>query len=179
MDILIIESSPHARGESSSNLLAERFADGAREKGHKTGVFDAGHAGISPCAGCNYCGMSGPCALDDGMTELRRLILSSDMTVFVTPLYYFGFSAQLKAVIDRFYAFNGALAAKGLHTALITAAWDDNADMMDEVAAHYKKLCRYLRFTDRGMILATGCGTVSMTSRSPFMRRAYELGKSI
>ena len=179
MNILMIESSPHARGESSSSLLAERFAEGARENGHKIVAFDAGHAGIAPCEGCNACGMSGPCAINDGMAELRELILSSDMAVFVTPLYDFGFSAQLKAVIDRFYAFNAQIAAKRLQAALITAAWDTNADMMDEIATHYKKLCRYLHFADRGMILATGCGTVSMTSRSPFMRRAYELGKSI
>lgn len=48
------------------------------------------------------------------MAGLKEQILGSDMVVFVTPLYYFGMSAQLKTVIDRFYSFNGGLSAKGL-----------------------------------------------------------------
>ena len=48
------------------------------------------------------------------MAGLKEQILGSDMVVFVTLLYYFGLSAQLKTVIDRFYSFNGGLSAKGL-----------------------------------------------------------------
>ena len=46
------------------------------------------------------------------METVRGLLLQADMAVFVTPLYYFGVSAQLKAVIDRFYSFTGKLSAK-------------------------------------------------------------------
>ena len=100
------------------------------------------------------------------------------MAVFVTPLYYFGMSAQLKTVIDRFYSFNGALTEKHLKTALV-AAWDSNGWTMRQLEAHYKVLCRYLNFEDRGMILGTGCGTVSMTRGGKFPKLAYELGKSL
>ena len=31
------------------------------------------------------------------------------MMVFVTPLYYYGMSAQLKILIDRFCAFNSSI----------------------------------------------------------------------
>ena len=58
--------------------------------------------------------MAGPCCQNDDMAGLKEQILASDMVVFVTPLYYFGMSAQLKTVIDRFYSFNGQLSAKGL-----------------------------------------------------------------
>lgn len=39
MKILVIEGSPHKNG--SSNLLAERFIQGARDAGHEVSVFDA------------------------------------------------------------------------------------------------------------------------------------------
>ena len=39
----------------------------------------------------------------------REKILSADMLVFVTPLYYYGMSAQLKTMIDRFCAFTTVL----------------------------------------------------------------------
>ena len=48
-------------------------------------------------------------------------------------LYYFGVSAQLKAVIDRFYSFTGKLSAKKLKTAFIVTAWDANDWTMSAV----------------------------------------------
>lgn len=177
MNILVIESSPHKHG--SSNLLAEEFIRGAKESGHNISVFDAGHANLNPCLGCEACGMSSPCVQKDDMAKLREMLLSTDMAVFVTPLYYFSFSAQLKTVIDRFYSFNGQLTTKRLKTALITAAWDSNNWTMQDIKAHYETLCRYLNFENKGEILGTGCGTVSMTKHTKFPKEAYEFGKRI
>ena len=177
MKILVIESSPHKKG--SSNLLADHFIRGAEERGHQVMVFDAGHANLHPCLGCDVCGMSNPCCQKDDMIGLQEKILGSDMVVFVTPLYYFGMSTQLKTVIDRFYSFNGKLTEKGLKTALIVAAWDENDWTMKDISAHYETLCRYLHFKDQGQILGTGCGSVSMTRNTMFTKQAYELGKSL
>lgn len=177
MDILVIGSSPHRNG--SSNLLASEFIKGAENAGHKVSVFDAGHADIKPCLGCNACGMAGECIQKDDMAALKKALLSSDMVVFVSPLYYFGFSAQLKRAIDRFYSFNGELQAKPLKSALIVAAWDDNEWTLKDISAHYSTLCRYLELEDMGTVPGTGCGTVSMTRGSIFMKKAYELGRSL
>lgn len=177
MDILVIESSPHKRG--SSNLLAEEFVRGAKEVGHSVTVFDAGHADLHPCLGCDACGMTGPCVQKDDMAGLREKLLKTDMAVFVTPLYYFGFSTQLKTVIDRFYSFNGQLTARGLKTALIAAAWDSNSWTMRDIKAHYETLCSYLNFQNQGEILGVGCGTVQMTKHTRFLQEAYLLGKQI
>lgn len=177
MRILMIESSPHKHG--SSNLLAEQFMAGAREAGHHVEIFDAARASLHPCLGCGACGMAGPCVQKDDMAALREMLLQADLAVFVTPLYYFGMSAQLKTVIDRFYSFTGLLSSRGLKTALIAAAWDSNDWTMKDLAGHYHTLCRYMNFRDQGMILGTGCGTVSMTQNSAFPQKAYELGKSL
>ena len=180
MKILIIKSiksSPHKHG--SSNLLADAFRKGAEEAGHQVTEFDAGHAKLHPCLGCEASRMSGPCVQKDHMAELRTLILDADMAVFVTPLYYFGISAQLKMVIDRFYSFNGTLSAKGLKTALIVAAWDDADWTMKDIRAHYETICRYMNFENMGEILGGGCGTVEMTKASGYPEKAYEFGRSI
>ena len=177
MKILVIESSPHKHG--SSNLLAAEFMRGAEEAGHQVSVFDAGHADLHPCKGCDACGMSGACVQKDDMADLRKYILDADMVVFVTPLYYFGMSAQLKMVIDRCYSFNGQLASRHLKSALIAAAWDSNDWTMGSLANHYQTLCKYLNLKDQGMILGVGCGTVSMTKRSSFPQSAYEFGKKL
>lgn len=177
MRILIIESSPHRHG--ASNLLAERFLDGAKEAGHQVAIFDAAQANLHPCLGCDACGMAGPCVQKDDMAALREKLLGADLAVFVTPLYYFGMSAQMKTVVDRFYSFTGQLSGKRLKTVLIATSWDSNDWTMKDLSAHYQILCRYMNFQDQGMILGTGCGTVSMTKQSPFPERAYQLGKSL
>lgn len=177
MKITVLEGSPHRRG--SSNMLAGEFIRGAREAGHSVRVLDAAHMQIHPCLGCDSCGMNGPCVQKDDNREIRDALLDSDMAVFVTPIYYFGMSAQLKAVIDRFYSYTMKLSGKGLKTVLITASWDDDEDVMPCLESYYRKLCRYMNFDDAGRILGTGCGTPAMTARSGHMREAYLLGKSL
>lgn len=177
MKIIMLEGSPHKKG--SSNMLAEQFVKGAKEAGHQVEILDAAHMNMHPCLGCEHCGMNGDCVHKDDNMVIRDALLSADMAVFVTPIYYFGMSAQLKMVIDLFYSYTMKLSAKGLKTALITAAWDSNDDVMPYTAEHYKKLCRYMNFEDCGMVLGTGCGTPSMTANSPHMKEAYRLGKSL
>ena len=175
MKIIVLQGSPNRHG--SSNTLAEEFIRGAEENGHTVQIVDVAHADIHPCSGCVACGYEGPCTQKDDMEQIRADILAADMLVFVTPLYYYGMSAQLKILIDRFCAFNSSLTAKHIKSALIAAAWNSDNWTFDALGAHYQTLVRYLVLDDQGMVLGRGCGTPSMTSRSSFMQEAYALGK--
>lgn len=177
MKILIVKGSPHKNG--SSNLIADYFMKGAKENGNTISVFDVAHSHIHPCLGCDFCGMNGPCCQKDDMDQLKDLIFENDMIVFVTPLYYFGMSAQLKIAIDRFYSFNGALTNKHIKSILISAAWNSAKDTMDDLLQHYQTLCRYLHFDNWGTISGLGCGTPDMTLQTIYPQQAYELGKKI
>lgn len=177
MKILLIKGSPNRHG--SSNTLANRFSEGATANGHTIVSFDAAHANIHPCFGCIHCGYDGPCIQHDDIDPLKALLLSSDMMVLVTPLYYFGVSSQLKMVIDRFCAFNGAIQRKHMKSALIASAWNADAHTFDALTLYYQTLVDYLNLDDQGMILAKGCGTVEMTQHSSYMDQAYRLGQTI
>ena len=177
MKIAVLQGSPHKNG--SSNILANEFIRGAKEAGHTVTVLDTAHMDMHPCIGCGHCGMNGDCVHKDDNTRIRNTLLNSDMVVFVTPVYYFGMSAQLKMVIDRFYSYTVKLSGKGLKAALITAAWYDNYYVMPYLSSNYKKLCRYMNFIDCGMVLGTGCGTPETTKHSPHMQKAYHLGKTL
>ncbi len=177
MKIVVLEGSPNKNG--SSNMLADRFIRGAKEAGHGVQIIDAAHADIHPCIGCIRCGYEGPCVQKDDMETIRRAILDADMMVFVTPLYYYGMSAQLKTLIDRFCAFNSSIQRKRMKSALLTVAWNSDNWTFDALEAHYKTLVRYLDLKDQGMVLGRGCGTPSMTKHSGYPEKAYELGLSV
>ncbi len=177
MKIVVLKGSPHKNG--SSNMLAGEFIKGAKDAGHHITELDIAHMDIKPCIGCEYCGMDGDCALNDDMPKVRGALLSADMAVFVTPVYYFGMSAQLKAVIDRFYSYTIKLSAKHLKTVLISAAWNSDDQTMDYLEYHYKGICDYMHFENCGIISGTGCGTPAMTSGTMHMKEAYKLGRSV
>ena len=176
MKIIILEGSPNRKG--SSNLLADCFKQGAEEAGHTVEIIDAAHADIHPCTGCIHCGYEGPCVQKDEMDRIRPKILEADMLVFATPLYYYGMSAQLKTVIDRFCAYNSSIQRKHMKSALLAVAWNSNDWTFEALESHYKTLVRYLNLTDMGMVLGYGCGSRSMTEHSRFPQQAYVLGNS-
>ena len=177
MKIVVLEGSPNRNG--SSNLLADCFRQGAEEAGHTVEIIDAAHADIHPCTGCIHCGYEGPCVQEDAIDQIRPKILESDMMVFVTPLYYYGMSAQLKTLIDRFCAFNSSIQRKHMKSALLAAAWNSDDWTFEALQSHYKTLVRYLNLKDMGMVLGAGCGTPSMTQHSQFPQQAYNLGNRL
>ena len=103
MKIVVLTCSPHKEG--TTDLLADKFIEGAESKGHEIYRFDAAFRNIHPCLGCDTCGMSGPCVhKDDIENEAIKKLMEADVIALVTPVYYFAFSAQLKTVINRFYS---------------------------------------------------------------------------
>ena len=177
MKITVLMGSPNRSG--STAILAESFAKGAKEAGHSVEIIDVCHANIHPCTGCVRCGYEGPCVQKDDVEKIRKALLSSDMAVFATPLYYYGMSAQLKTVVDRFCAYNSSLNSRHLKSALLTVAWNADDWTFDALEAHYKTLVRYINFKDMGMVLGYGCGSPSSTKRSRYVQDAYQLGKSL
>ena len=177
MKIVILMGSPNPQG--STDILAESFKKGAEEAGHSVSLIRVCGLDIRPCTGCVACGYEGDCVQADDNEIVRKALLSCDMVVFATPLYYYGMTAQLKAVVDRFCAYNSSLNRRKLKSALLTAAWNSDDWTFDALTAHYKTLVRYIDLRDQGMVLGYGCGTPSMTSASGYPEKAYELGRSL
>ena len=174
MKIVVLQGSPNKKG--STFILADCFRQGAEDAGHTVEMIDVAHAKIHPCTGCIHCGYEGPCVQKDDVEFIRKKILDGDMPVFATPLYYYGMSAQLKTLIDRFCAFNSSMQRKHMKSALLTVAWNSDSWTFEALEAHYKTLVRYLNLTDMGMVLGYGCGTPSMTEHSKYPQQAYQLG---
>lgn len=176
MKVTVITGSPHKKGTSA--LLAEKFIEGANQAGHEIFRFDAAFERVAPCQGCDYCRRNDSCFQKDDMANLNPALLAADVIVFVTPLYYFGMSAQLKAVIDRFYEKNDRLMG-GKKALLLATAYDDKDWTMQALVDHYRTVLRYLQWEDLGTLLAVGCGGRSDIERTDFPERARQLGRNL
>lgn len=176
MHILVLTGSPRKNGNTA--VLTEHFIKGAEEAGHSVARFDAALSTVHPCTACNSCGMDGPCIFEDDFSYVEEHIQKADLVAFATPLYYFGFSAQLKAVIDRFYALNGRIhVAK---KAVLLVCYADNAAKKEKpIQIHYEMLLDYLGWKDAGRIIAPGVWPVGAIRNTPYLRKAYDLGRSL
>ncbi|MBC3516346.1 flavodoxin family protein [Neobittarella massiliensis] len=175
MHILMITGSPHRNGTSA--LLADRFMVGATDAGHKIARFDVAFQKVRPCTACDACKQNGGhCVLHDDMEVLAPMLKEADVVVLVTPLYYYGMSAQLKAVIDRFYALGDQLRTGGKKAALMATCGDGEESAFDALVAHYRAMCSYLKWRDCGIVLAPGCYLRADIENSDYPQLAYELG---
>lgn len=177
MKIVVLTGSPRRNGNTSH--LADQFTKGAKEAGHTVYRFDSARHRVAGCMACNACGMNGDCVLHDDFDELRPHLLEADMVVFATPMYYFGFSAQLKAVIDRFYALNGRIKGASKQAAFLMAYADTNPKEAEPMISHYQTLLHYLGWKDRGRVVAPGMWPAGAVQNTTYARQAYELGKKL
>ncbi len=178
MKIVVINSSPHSEKQSTSRYLAQKFTEGAKAAGHEIFTFDAAREETNPCQGCDHCGMDGPCVYQDAIEKkLMPKMLEADLLVLVTPLYYFGMSAQLKIIVDRFYARTERLHHK--KSLLLATAWNTADWTFTALETHYNTLVRYMQWENVGAVLATGCGYRSAVESSQFADTAYKIGASL
>lgn len=178
MKITVIKGSP--RQKSASGYLADEFSRGARESGHEVYTFDSAHADVKNCVGCNHCGMGiKPCIFKDDFTELQKNIIESDVIVFATPIYYFGFSAQIKKVIDRMYCIDNPLKEMNKGSILLSVQHAHITDASEALNLHYKTIAMWLNMRDLGIINACGVENLEDMTSTPYGKEAYELGKSL
>ena len=176
MKILVITGSPRKNG--NSNTLADNFIKGAQEAGHTVVRFDSAFKNVHPCIACNKCGMNGQCVFRDDFEFVKANIIDSDAVVFATPMYYFGVSAQIKAVIDRFCAINGQI-SKPKKAALLMTYADTSEKEAQPIINHYEVLLNYLGWTDIGKIIAPGVWVEGDVMNTHYPQKAYELGKNL
>ena len=181
MKILMLTGSPRKKGVTAR--LAASFRAGAEEAGHEVERYDAAFMKVSPCKACCSCRKNGgKCVYDDDMTPLlgeEGKILSADVIVLVSPVYYWGLTAQLKTVVDRFYALGRSMREKDQRVMLLSAAGDADETVMDSLKAQFRSLCAWTRWQDGGMVLAVGCHEPEALDQTDFEKKAYEMGKNL
>ncbi len=101
--IMILAGSPRTNG--NTNTVVGWLAEGAKEAGARIDIIDVTKLksrfnGCIACMGCQKAGKF-ECSVDDEVKPVLATIPSLDVLIFATPVYFFGPSAQLKALVDR------------------------------------------------------------------------------
>ena len=200
MKILIISGSPRKGG--NTELLAEAFAKGAAEH-HHVEIVSVRDYKVNPCLGCNACfktnGRSceshpssledgrvvtdegeanGICAQKDDMSPIYEKMNQADMLVIASPVYFYGISAQLKAVIDRFHnPIRDSFNIKKMALLLVGAA--SLPELFDAILTEYNLCLEFFNIEDAGKVLVRGVKDKGDIKGTRFLDDAYQLGTSI
>lgn len=96
--VSVISSS--LRNPSSSKKLTSKMIEGLKEN-NEVSLIELDKININFCKGCLACQKTGKCIINDDMRNIIKEIESSDILVFVTPIYFYSISGQLKTFLDR------------------------------------------------------------------------------
>lgn len=172
MKITILNGSPHLDGPTSD--MVKGFTEGAEAAGHEVKEFNVAHMNIRGCMACEYCRNKdkGHCCQQDDMQEIYPEILSSDMIVFASPIYYFTLSAQLQAAIHRTYAID--IPKKVKKVALIMSSGSKFV-YGPAITEYFQSIVEYWGVENAGIFTANGRQNKSKKKR----QELYKFGKSL
>lgn len=181
-NVLILLGSPRKKGNSAA--LADAIAQGAEDAGAKVISVYLNSMNISPCQACDGCRRKeGRCIVDDDMQSIYPLIESANAIVYVSPVYWFTVSAQLKSVMDRCYAYgsDGYKALAGKKAAAAMSYGDADAFVSGCVNAlrTFQDASKYVGMDMVGMVYGSADAPGEIEKDAALMARSRGLGKKL
>lgn len=155
--ILMITGSP--KPEGNTNTLSKAFMYGALIAKHEVEVFDAVHCNMQGCHGDKSCFERGCCGIQDDGVQLNKLMRWADILVIASPVFWGGFTSQIKRVLDRFYQFTAPKGRKTCtvkETFLIAACATPDKKAFDIIRQEYQRINEVLDFKSIGELLVPG-----------------------
>ena len=175
----IIVFTGSVRKGGNTDLLAQAFAESAG-KYHDVELVSAADYSVHPCIGCNSCYTreGHRCFQEDDMQRIYDRLKQTDVLVIASPVYFYGVSAQLKAIIDRLHTpMRGDFPIRKLGLILVGAA--DLPDLFDPIILQYRMILRFFRLEDIGMVLVPGAKDKGDVLATDGISQARMLGESL
>ena len=114
---------------------------------------------------------------DDDMTLVYQKLSEADAVIIASPVYFYGISAQLKAVVDRLHTpMRNSFHIKKLGLILVGAA--ELPELFDAVLTQYKLILRFFHLEDAGRVLVRGARNFGEVTEED-LTKAYQLGQSM
>ena len=174
--ILILTGSPRRNG--NTDRLAQSFAKGAEES-NQVEIVSVCDYKVNPCIGCNSCFSreGNRCFQNDDMTAIYEKLSQADILIIASPVYFYGISSQLKAIIDRLHTpLRNSFNIKKLGLILVGAA--TLPELFDAIITQYRLVLNFFKLEDAGSVLVRGAKEKGEVSEED-LKKAFELGKSL
>ena len=94
-----VYGSPRKGG--NSDLLLDSALRGAQATEAEVGKVYVRNLNISGCLECGGCEKTGTCVVEDDMQDIYVLLDEADAIILSSPIFFYGFTSQLKALVDR------------------------------------------------------------------------------
>lgn len=175
--VLVLSSSPRRGG--NSDLLCDQFLAGAKEAGHHAEKLFLKDKSIHYCTGCGTCfSREKACPQKDDMGEVLEKMIASDVIVMSTPVYFYTMCGQMKTLIDRTCARYTEISNKEFY--FIVAAANSDIHTMGRTLEEFRAFTSCLKgASEMGVIYGVGAWNMGDIRKSPAMKQAHEMGKSL
>lgn len=175
----VIVISTSLRAGSNSDMLADKFIEGAQAAGNDVEKISLAGKDINFCKGCLACQQSGKCVINDDVNVIMAKVKEADVVAWATPIYYYEMSGQMKTLIDRMNAMY-ALDYKFRDVYMLATA----AENEEEVPARAEAgLTGWIDCYPKSHLTATlFCGGVNAARDivgNAKLQEAYEMGKNV
>jgi multimeric flavodoxin WrbA len=176
-NVLIISASPRKNG--NSDILCDRFAQGAKESGNSVEKVFLASKNIGYCRGCGVCNNTHKCVQKDDMAEILDKMVNADVIVLATPVYFYTMDGQMKTFIDRTVPRYTEITNKDFYF-IMTAADTEKSNLNRTVEA-------FRGFTEdcldgareAGIIYGVGAWKSGEIKGTNAYNEAYEMGKRV
>lgn len=175
--VLIISTSPRKNGNSET--LSDAFRKGATDGGNIVEKISLYDKTIGFCKGCLACQKTGRCVIHDDADTIAQKMLSADVLVFATPIYYYEMSGQMKTMLDRANPlFPSDYAFRDIYF-LSTAAEDGEGVDARAISGLGGWIECFPKAHLAGTVFAGGVNGVGEINGHPALEETYEMGKGI
>ncbi len=99
MKVLGIMGSPRIKG--NTDLLLDEALKGAQSQGAEVEKILVDRLDITPCRAYYACLKDGNCIIRDAMDDIYPKVADADRVIIASPIFFYGLSGQVKALIDR------------------------------------------------------------------------------
>lgn len=179
--VVIISSSPRKHGNST--MLCRQFEKGAKEAGHEVEIVYLSDYKMAPCMACDYChSHNNQCVIKDDADIVIQKMIDADVWVLSSPVYFYSVTAQMKLLMDRFFAREYEIRdnekRKDVNYIVTSGAptIDDLTGTMETLRGFVKVM---RKVDEKGVIDGAGAFKIGDAKEHPAFNQAYEMGKNI
>ena len=178
MKKVIVISTSHRKG-SNSDMLADKFIDGAMAAGHDVEKISLVGKEMKFCIGCLTCGTTHKCCIKDDVPAIMDKVLNADVVVWATPIYYYEMSGQMKTLIDRMNPMY-SLDYKFREVYMLTTAAEDKPEVPKRAEAGLTGwIDCYPESRLAGTLFCGGVNDAREIEGNAKLQEAYEMGKNV